>query len=118
MNRKLVLIGARHDAGSRFFVRENLGPRRRRRWRVPRRRWWRVPRWRFGGGGFRGSYGGGGGGYRGGYGGGGYGGYRGGYGGASSFSRTPSFSSYGRARRLRVGLWNARNGLGNVRGSG
>ena len=49
-----------------------------------------------GGGGFRGSYGGGGGGFRGGYGGGGYGGYRGGYGGASSFSRTPSFSSYGR----------------------
>ena len=57
----------------------------------------------FGGGGFRGGgYGGGfhaggygGGGFRGGYGG-GYGGYRGGYGGMSSFSRTPSYSSYGR----------------------
>ncbi len=65
----------------------------------------------FGGGGFggmRGGFGGGGyGGMRGGYGGGGYGGMRGGYGGyggmrggyggyggMSSFSRTPSFSSY------------------------
>jgi tetratricopeptide (TPR) repeat protein len=48
----------------------------------------------FGGGGMRGGFGGGGfGGMRGGYG--GYGGMRGGYGGMSSFSRTPSFSSYG-----------------------
>ena len=56
-----------------------------------------------GGGGFRGGFGGGGyggGGFRGG---GGYGGFRGGYGGyggyhggMSSFTRTPSFSSYGR----------------------
>jgi hypothetical protein len=57
----------------------------------------------FGGGGFRGGFGGGyGGGFRGGVGGGyggfrgGYGGYHGGYGGMSSFTRTPSFSSYGR----------------------
>ena len=114
MTRKIRSSRRQSHADGRSLVRNTVRPRRRRRRpRLWRRRWLSRRRLAvvaavsgggYGGGGFRG------------YGGGGYGGYRGGYGGMSSFSRTPSFSSYGRYWRLRRRLWSSRRRRWDVRG--